>query len=179
MDADLFVVLAYGEILRQEVLDLPRMDCINLHASLLPRWRGASPLQSVLRAGDEMTGVSVMRMVAALDAGAVYLKHNIPLDDTSTLPWLHDTLAECSAAALNDFLQQAQDVWPLACEEQDESLVTWCHKLTSDHGHLDLIKMVHRSCASCELIPPYLAVGLQIVMEIGIAFGTQNGKTPI
>ena len=124
-DADLFVVLAYGEILRQEVLDMPRLDC-DLHASLLPRWRGASPLQSVLRDGDAETGVSVMRMVAALDAGPVYLQHYIPLDETSTLPWLHDELANCSAAALADFLQQAQQQWPLACEEQDESAVTWC-----------------------------------------------------
>lgn len=130
---DFFIVLAYGEILRQGLLDLPRHGCINLHASLLPRWRGASPLQAALRAGDVETGVSVMRMVRGLDAGPVYLQRRITLDDRATLPWLHDAIAEESARALEDFLA----AWPLTSEPQDESQVTHCGKLQSVDGRID------------------------------------------
>jgi methionyl-tRNA formyltransferase len=133
-DADLFVVMAYGELLRQPVLDLPRGACINLHASLLPRWRGASPLQAVLRAGDEATGVCVMGMVKALDAGPVYLTERIPLGPEATLPWLHDEIGPVAARALSRFL----DAWPeLEAVPQDDALVTWCGKLTSADGELD------------------------------------------
>lgn len=130
---DLFVVMAYGEILRQPVLDLPRA-CINLHASLLPRWRGASPLQACLRAGDAETGVCVMGMVAALDAGPVYVAERIPLHAAATLPWLHDTVAAAAATALGRFLAD----WPaLAAAPQDDAQATYCRKLTAEHGRLD------------------------------------------
>ena len=130
---DLFVVMAYGEILRQAVLDLPKA-CINLHGSLLPRWRGASPLQASIRAGDRETGVCVMEMVPALDAGPVYLSERIPLDDTSTLPWLHDRMAETAAVALGRFL----DAWPnVQAVPQDDRQATMCRKLTSDDGRID------------------------------------------
>lgn len=137
--ADLFVVLAYGEILRQPVLDLPKIDCINLHASLLPRWRGASPLQACIRAGDLETGVSVMRMVRALDAGPVFHKQTIPLSDSVTLPEVHDQLAVCSATALAYYLAHYME---LQAVEQDESLVTYCGKLQSEDGHLDFNQSV-------------------------------------
>jgi methionyl-tRNA formyltransferase len=132
--ADLFVVLAYGELLRQDILDLPRGACINLHASLLPRWRGASPLQAVLRAGDAETGVTVMRMVRGLDAGPVYLQERLPLTPHTTLPELHDAMAALSAVALGRFL----DRWPVVdAVPQDASLVTLCRKLLPEDGHLD------------------------------------------
>jgi len=130
---DLIVVMAYGELLRQPVLDLPRLGCVNLHASLLPRWRGASPLQAVIRAGDAATGVTVMRMVRGLDAGPMYLAESVPLDATSTLPGLHDTLAEVAATALGRFLEDPTAV----PTPQDESLVTHCRKLTTEDGRLD------------------------------------------
>jgi len=130
---DLFVVMAYGEILRQPVLDLPKA-CINLHGSLLPRWRGASPLQACLRAGDAETGVCVMGMVPALDAGPVYLYERIPLAPDSTLPWLHERMAETAATALGRFL----DAWPAVhAEPQDDARATFCRKLTSAEGQLD------------------------------------------
>lgn len=133
-DADLFVVLAYGEILRQNILDLPRLDCINLHASLLPRWRGASPLQACLRARDLETGVSVMRMVKALDAGPVFHQETLSLSQFNTLPALHDAMADCSADALAYYLDH-RDV--LTAKIQDQSRVTYCGKLQSDDGRLD------------------------------------------
>ena len=130
---DLFVVMAYGEILRKPVLALPKA-CINLHGSLLPRWRGASPLQACLRAGDSATGVCVMEMAPALDAGPVYLSVPLPLTAQTTLPQLHDALAGIAAVALGRFL----DAWPgLTATAQDEAQVTFCRKLTSADGHLD------------------------------------------
>lgn len=133
-DADLFVVLAYGELLRQDILDLPRGACINLHASLLPRWRGASPLQAVLRAGDAETGVTVMRMVRGLDAGPMFLHERLPLTARTTLPELHDAIAGLSATALGRFL----DRWPgIDAVPQDEAQVTLCRKLLPEDGHLD------------------------------------------
>ena len=135
--ADLIVVMAYGELLRQDLLDRPPGGCINLHASLLPRWRGASPLQAALRAGDASTGVSVMRMVRALDAGAVYLREELPLGPRATLAGLHDALAEVAARALGRFL----DGYPgLPAVPQDEALVTNCRKLTSADGQLDFTR---------------------------------------
>ena len=130
---DLFVVMAYGEILRQPVLDLPKA-CINLHGSLLPRWRGASPLQACLRAGDPETGVCVMEMVPALDAGPVYLCERLPLTAQTTLPELHDALALTAATALGRFL----DAWPaIQATPQDDAAATFCRKLTSAEGRLD------------------------------------------
>jgi methionyl-tRNA formyltransferase len=131
---DAFIVMAYGELLRQRVLDLPRLGCFNLHASLLPRWRGASPLQAVIRAGDAQTGVTVMRMVRALDAGPIYLQERIPLDETSTLPWLHDVMAERAAIAVSRFYSER--VWEMEPIAQDGDLVTTCGKLSSDDGCL-------------------------------------------
>lgn len=130
---DLFVVMAYGEILRQPVLDLPTA-CINLHGSLLPRWRGASPLQACLRAGDTETGVCVMEMVPALDAGPVYLCERLPLTPRTTLPELHDALAQTAATALERFL----DAWPdIQATPQDDTTATFCRKLTSAEGRID------------------------------------------
>jgi methionyl-tRNA formyltransferase len=132
--SDLIVVMAYGELLRQDVLDLPRCGCVNLHASLLPRWRGASPLQAAIRAGDRRTGVSVMRMVRALDAGPVYLREEVALGERTTLPELHDLLAATAATALDRFLV----AWPeVVATAQDEAQATFCRKLTSADGHLD------------------------------------------
>ena len=131
---DVAIVLAYGELLRQDVLDAPRFGCINLHGSLLPRWRGASPLQAALRAGDAETGVTVMRMVRGLDAGPMHLHERIPLPADATLPWLHEAMAEAAARALDRFLA----AWPPAPPlPQDETLVTHCRKLTDADGHLD------------------------------------------
>jgi methionyl-tRNA formyltransferase len=132
--ADLFVVLAYGELLRQDILDLPLGGCINLHASLLPRWRGASPLQAALRAGDQETGVTVMRMVRALDAGPMFFSERLPLFEHTTLPELHDAVAALSAVAMKRFL----DHYPkLTSIEQQENLVTTCRKLLPEDGHLN------------------------------------------
>ena len=183
--ADLFVVMAYGELLRQPVLDLPTGACVNLHASLLPRWRGASPLQAALRAGDRETGVSVMRMVRALDAGPVYLREHLPLAPDATLPWLHDAIADCAAQALERFLA----AWPgITAEPQDETAVTWCGKLSTADGRLDVTRPAVELARQVRAYHPvpgcWLAVGddrlriHQAHAETG-AHGLQPGATTI
>lgn len=134
LDCDLAVVMAYGELLRQEVLDRPRHGCINLHGSLLPRWRGASPIQAALRAGDLRTGVTVMRMVRGLDAGPIHLAEELPIGPGTTQPELHAALAEAAARALGRFLDDFPGGEP---RPQDEALVTVCRKLTDLDGRLD------------------------------------------
>jgi methionyl-tRNA formyltransferase len=130
----LAVVMAYGELLRQDVLDRPAHGCVNLHGSLLPRWRGASPLQAAIRAGDPVTGVTVMRMVRGLDAGPMYLTETVPITGATTLATLHDQMAEVAAVALERFLT----AWPpREPSPQDEAHVTHCRKLTLDDGRLD------------------------------------------
>jgi len=129
--------MAYGELLRRDVLALPRRDCINLHGSLLPRWRGASPMQAALRSGDERTGVTVMRMVPALDAGPMFVSEALTLTPRSTLPEVHDALAALAARALARYLDEALEMEPIP---QDEALVTVCRKLVSEDGHLDFTR---------------------------------------
>ncbi len=132
--ADLFVVMAYGELQRQEVLELPRAGSINLHASLLPRWRGASPLQAALRAGDRATGVTVMRMVRALDAGPIYLARPLALAERTTLPALHDSRSAPSPPTPSPACSSG---WPgPAPAAQDEAQATVCRKLTAEDGRL-------------------------------------------
>jgi methionyl-tRNA formyltransferase len=136
---DLVVVLAYGHLLGDAALAAPRLGCINLHGSLLPRWRGASPLQAALLAGDAETGVSVMRMVRRLDAGPVCLRRSLALPPRADLPWLHEALAALAATALEEFLDRDP---PPAAQPQDEAQVTVCGKLGHADGRLDWFRPV-------------------------------------
>ena len=94
LDLDVAVVAAYGLILPQEVLDAPKLGCINIHASLLPRWRGAAPIQRAILAGDAQSGVCIMQMDAGLDTGPVLMRGEVPITATMTAPELHDALAQ-------------------------------------------------------------------------------------
>ncbi|HTT03536.1 MAG TPA: methionyl-tRNA formyltransferase [Steroidobacteraceae bacterium] len=105
---ELLVVVAYGLILPAEVLALPRMGCINVHASLLPRWRGAAPIQRALLGGDTTTGISIMLMDAGLDTGAILLQRSLPIDALATSGSLHVRLAELGATALLEVVRQLQ-----------------------------------------------------------------------
>lgn len=132
---DLLVVVAYGQILDRAVLDLPIHGCINVHASLLPRWRGAAPIQRALLAGDRESGVSIMRMEVGLDSGPVYLQQATPVAATDTGGSLHDRLAVLGADALLAALPMlVNDVAPRA---QDEAQVTWAPKLAKDEAWMD------------------------------------------
>ena len=133
---DLLLVVAYGLILPQAVLDIPRLGCINSHASLLPRWRGAAPIQRAIQAGDGESGVTLMQMEAGLDTGPMLCKVSTPISAEDTAGSLHDRLAELGAQAM------AASIGPLVrgelCgEKQDDSLATYAHKLNKDEARID------------------------------------------
>ena len=136
LNADLMVVIAYGLILPQAVIDAPRLGCINVHGSLLPRWRGAAPIHRSLMAGDDKTGITIMKVVKKLDAGDMLLKVECPITATDTSSSLHDKLAQMGAKALVDVVEQYQQ-GTVQAEPQDEALVTYAHKLEKDEAVLD------------------------------------------
>lgn len=136
LEADVMVVVAYGLILPQRVLDAPRYGCLNVHASLLPRWRGAAPIQRCIEAGDKMTGITIMQMNAGLDTGDMLSKVStgIRIDDTGGS--LHDRLASMGPAALLQTLEQLQ-AGKLQPEVQNDALANYAHKLSKDEALLD------------------------------------------
>ena len=137
LSPDVIVVVAYGQILRKNVIDLPRFGCVNIHSSLLPRWRGAAPIQWAILAGDQETGISTMRIVEKLDAGPILLQKRTPITETETAQTLHDRLSEMGAELLIPTLQGICS-GTLASQEQDESHVTYATKLEKDMELLDL-----------------------------------------
>lgn len=136
LDADIMVVVAYGLLLPQAVLDMPRLGCINVHGSLLPRWRGAAPIQRAVWAGDQQTGVTIMQMDAGLDTGDMLVKLTCPIGPTDTSASLYDTLAELGPKGMLTTLEQLSQGSAVA-EVQDESLATYAAKLSKEEARLD------------------------------------------
>ena len=135
-NADLMVVVAYGMILTQAVLDVPKLGCINVHASLLPRWRGAAPIQRSLMAGDQKTGVTIMQIVRKLDAGDMLHKEEYVIEASDTASDLHDKLAALGAIGLTKVLAQIQ-AGTVRPEAQDEALATYAEKLEKSEAVID------------------------------------------
>ena len=136
LKADVLVVAAYGLILPQSVLDAPRLMPLNVHASLLPRWRGAAPIQRAIEAGDAATGITIMRMVLGLDAGPILLQRALRIAETDHAGTLHDELAEMGADALLEALTRLPQ-GRLLNMPQDEARVTYAPKLSKDQGRID------------------------------------------
>lgn len=136
LGADAAVVAAYGLILPQAVLDMPAHGCFNIHASLLPRWRGAAPIHRALMAGDTETGVCIMQMEAGLDTGPVVEVKSLPIGDRDTTQVLHDRLAELGAAAMTDVLARLGDGTVLA-RPQPENGVTYAAKIDKAEARID------------------------------------------
>lgn len=134
--AEVMVVAAYGLILPQVVLDMPRFGCINIHGSLLPRWRGAAPIQRALLAGDVETGVCIMQMEAGLDTGPVLLRGAFPINASDTTATLHDRLAELGARLIVEALGKL----PLPAELQPADGVTYAHKIEKAEALIDWSK---------------------------------------
>jgi methionyl-tRNA formyltransferase len=134
--AQAMVVAAYGLILPQDVLDLFALGCINIHASLLPRWRGAAPIQRAILAGDTRTGISIMRMEAGLDTGPVYLQEAIPIAGDDTAASLHDKLAALGATCIVRALELIR-AGSLRPQPQEQTGVTYAHKIEKAEAELD------------------------------------------
>ena len=129
---DVIVVCAYGLLLPKNILDLPRYGCINVHASLLPRWRGAAPIQRAIMAGDTQTGISIMQMDTGLDTGAVFAQKIVPILPTTTAGELHDALAQTGAQLLKDVL----DALPMPTTPQAQEGMTYAAKLSPDDARI-------------------------------------------
>ena len=136
MAPDVIVVMAYGQILSQALLDIPSVACINLHASLLPKYRGAACIQAAIDAGDSHTGITVMHVVKALDAGDIILKSETPIGKNETGGELHDRLAEIAPEALHEALSQLAH-GSAQREPQDPEKVSYISKLMREHGEID------------------------------------------
>lgn len=132
--ADIAVVAAYGLILPQEILDAPRLGCINIHASLLPRWRGASPIQHAIWKGDQEAGVTMMQMELGLDTGAMIAKKSIPITDQMDASQLHDALSQIGAEMLPKTLQAIFTADFIEGEAQDDNLSSYAPMLSKQDG---------------------------------------------
>src|SRR5690606_26777944 len=135
--ADVMIVAAYGLIIPTSVLQMPKLGCYNIHASLLPRWRGAAPIHRALLAGDAETGVTSMEVVPASDAGAVISIGIVPIMDHDTTQSLHDKLATIGAELMVKAMQNLAENGVLTSTIQDESLVTYAHKLEKAESAID------------------------------------------
>ncbi len=139
LQPDVMVVAAYGLILPQRTLDLPTAGCVNIHASLLPRWRGAAPIQRAIEAGDTDSGVCLMAMELGLDTGAVYARQTLPISPTMTGGALHDALAVMGARMVCEHLHAIVD-GSLKALVQAADGISYAHKLLREHGVLDWSK---------------------------------------
>ena len=155
--ADLFVVAAYGQILRQNVLDLPRLGCVNVHASLLPRWRGAAPIHRAIEAGDSATGVSIMRMERGLDTGPVYAMSATMIGDTETAGELHDRLAEQGAQLLVRTLDDIADP-DFVPTPQPNLRTTYARMLKAEDKALEFDAPALHVCARVNGMSPWPSV---------------------
>lgn len=136
-NADVMIVAAYGLIIPTVVLNLFTKGCYNIHASLLPRWRGAAPIHRALLAGDVETGVTIMEVVPALDAGAMVSKGVVPITDVDTTQTLHDALAKIGADLMVQAMRDLAENGVLPSMQQDENLVTYAHKLEKAESAID------------------------------------------
>lgn len=139
LDADVMVVAAYGLILPKVVLEIPRLGCLNIHASLLPAWRGAAPIQRALLTGDAQTGVTIMQMDVGLDTGDMLYKTICPIELTDTSATLHDKLAVQGGTAICQVLQNEQTLldYQAKREKQNEQLVSYAQKLVKAEAKID------------------------------------------
>ena len=136
IEADVFVVVAYGQILPQTVLDMPKYGCVNVHGSLLPKYRGAAPIQWSIINGETVTGVTIMYMEKGLDTGAMILKREIPIEPTDTFGTLHDKMAPVGAQALIEALEMLEN-GTANPEKQDDALSSYVSVIDKSLGNID------------------------------------------
>lgn len=136
INADAIVVAAYGLIIPPRILAMPRFGCINIHASLLPRWRGAAPVQRAILAGDALTGISIMQMDAGLDSGPILSRHEMPIDPDATAASLTEELATLGARAIVETLPRLER-GELTAVAQDAAAASYAHKITKAEAQID------------------------------------------
>ena len=143
LNPDVIITLAYGQIVPQGLLDIPKYGCLNLHGSLLPKYRGAAPIQYALINGDKITGMTLMEMVAAMDAGRMYAKEEVIMEDEDNATSLFEKMGDAATKLILKSLPEYID-GKLNGEEQDENLVSFCPTIKPEEEKLDLSKDVHQ-----------------------------------
>jgi methionyl-tRNA formyltransferase len=174
--ADFFVIVAYGQILKLPVIETPKYGCINIHSSLLPRWRGAAPIHSALLAGDEETGITTMRIVPKLDAGDMLMQAKTKISPEDTAQTLHDRLSLMGADLIMPTLNGIVDasINPVV---QDESLVTYAHKLTKEMEAVSPQKTVKEIDLQVRALNPW--PGTRIETTTGLKIKIKSGKPSV
>ena len=162
LHADLAVVVAYGLILPQAVLDAPRLGCLNIHASLLPRWRGAAPIHRAIMAGDRETGICIMQMEAGLDTGPVLLRETVEIGVQDTTADLHDRLSAMGAALILRALDHLADLTP---QPQPETGVTYAAKIDKVEARLDFTQSAQQVDRQIRGLSPFPGAWVQIGTE--------------
>jgi methionyl-tRNA formyltransferase len=173
LGADVAVVAAYGLILPKAVLDAPRYGCLNIHASLLPRWRGASPIQQAILAGDSTSGVTIMQMEEGLDTGPMLLKREVFIRDTTTAQTLHDELSALGSAMIEDVLDMIVAGKAPKAEIQDDALATYAPMLTKEDGKIDWGRTAQEIDWQVRALTPW--PGTWTVLENGKRFKVLEG----
>ncbi len=174
--ADFFVIVAYGQILKLPVIETPKYGCINIHSSLLPRWRGASPIHSALLSGDEETGITTMRIVPKLDAGDMLMQAKTKITPDDTAQSLHDRLSLMGSDLIIPTLNGIVDgsIQPVV---QDESLVTYAHKLTKEMESVNPRNTVKQIDLQVRALNPW--PGTRIETTAGLKLKIKTGKPSI
>ena len=172
-EADFFVIVAYGQILKLSVIEAPKFGCINIHSSLLPRWRGAAPIHCALLAGDEETGITTMKIVPKLDAGDMLMQAKTRIYDVDTAESLHDRLSMMGADLIMPTLNGMVDgtIKPVV---QDESKVTYAHKLTKEMEAISPMKSVREIDLQVRGLNPW--PGTRIETTAGLKIKIKTGK---
>ena len=152
LQADVMVVVAYGQILPTEVLEAPKYGCLNIHASLLPRWRGAAPIQRAIISGDAQTGIGIMQMNEGLDTGDILLEKTCDILKTDTAQSLHDKLANLGAQGIIEALENIDQLTPAI---QDEAGITYAKKLTKEEAWIDWSKSAVQINQQIRAFNPY------------------------
>jgi methionyl-tRNA formyltransferase len=166
LDLDVAAVVAYGQILPQAALDAPRLGCLNLHASLLPRWRGAAPIQRAIMAGDDVTGVQIQQMEAGLDTGPILLSETVRIASTDTAASLHDKLMETGALMWPRTLS-ALERGSLEAAPQSEDGVTYARKISSEEARIDWTRPATELACHVRGLSPFPGAWFELPGEKG------------
>ncbi|WP_412971067.1 methionyl-tRNA formyltransferase [Glaciecola sp. MF2-115] len=155
LNADIMIVVAYGLILPKAVLETPKLGCLNVHGSLLPKWRGAAPIQRAIWAGDKFTGISIMQMDEGLDTGAVLLEKSMAITGAATSASLYDDLAELGPEALIETLDNLENLTPSV---QNDEEATYAHKLSKEEARIDWTLSAHQLARNVRAFNPWPVV---------------------
>ena len=165
LNPDILVVAAYGIILPKKILDIPKLESLNIHASLLPRHRGAAPIHHAILAGDKITGITIMKMTEQLDAGDIVLQKEIKINDNSTLQNLHDNLANLGEELISNVLESIQKGKKIPSHKQDKSKVTYASKITTNDARIDWSKEGKHILQQIRAFNPWPGAWFQINKE--------------